>query len=149
MASVLLSRWERHDGNKRWRGTTEDTLLSLSLMTKLAKTYAHRETQSHSQSHLLFSLNLSLSYIQRAGPADPCTEPSHPSVCPPSALCASWFRPAVVALAASGTDPPHFNASDIYLGRTTRERGGGGEGLCTTQWMWILLMRISLTPPPS
>lgn len=73
--------------------------------------------------------------------------PSHPSVCPPSALCASWSRPAVAALAASGTDPPHFNASDIYLGRTTREREGGGEGLCTAQWMWILLMRISLTPP--
>lgn len=69
MASVLLSRWVKHDENKGWRGTTEDTLPSLSLMTKLAKTYAHRETQSHS--HLLFPLPLSLSYIQRAGPADP------------------------------------------------------------------------------
>lgn len=40
-------------------------------------------------------------------------------VTPPPALSASWFRPAVVALAASGADPPHLNASDIYLERTT------------------------------
>lgn len=83
------------------------------------------------------------------------SSPSHPSVTPPllcSALCASWFRPAVAALAASGADPPHFNASDIYLGRTTGGRGGGGGGgerdCVQHRWMWILLLWILLTPIP-
>lgn len=94
-------------------------------MTKHSKDIrSHINTLTESKSHLLFSLNLSLSYIQRAGPADPHELP----LTSPSALCASWFRPAVAALAASGADPPHFNASDIYLGRTTGGRGGGGGG---------------------
>lgn len=64
------------------------------------------------------------------------TSISCPRVTPPppphSAVGGSWLRPAVAALAASGADPPHFNASDIYLGRTTGGRGGGGGGRSMT-----------------
>lgn len=109
--------------------------------------HTHIYTLTESKSHLLYFLNLSLSYIQRAGPADPWTPPSHPSVWPPSALCAFWFRPAVAALAASGADPPHLNASDIYVGRTTGGGGGGARSL-HHQWTWALLLRVSLSAPP-
>lgn len=51
--------------------------------------------------------------------------PPHIPECDPPLRC-YWFRPAVAALAASGAHPPHFTASDIYLGRTTAGTGGGG-----------------------
>lgn len=122
-------------------------------MTKLAKTHirAHINTFTESKSHALYSINLSLSYIQRAGPADPWTAPHIPVSAPPppSALCASWFRPAVAALATSGADPPHLNASDIYLGRTTGGRGGGGGDDIHHRRICILRLWVSLTAPPA
>lgn len=64
-----------------------------------------------------------------------------------SAVGGSWLRPAVAALAASGADPPHFNASDIYLGRTTGGRGGGGlEQTASQRHRWT---RIVPHPPPA
>lgn len=52
-----------------------------------------------------------------------------PECDPPSALSASRFRPAVTALAASGAELPHFNASDIYLECTTGGMQAGGDDI--------------------
>lgn len=67
-------------------------------------------------------------------------------------LCCSWFRPAVAALAASGARPPHFNASDIYLGRTTGGTGGGGRphtAPVDVDSLAVNFPHSTPTPPPS
>lgn len=120
-AAAVLPRHGKHERDEGWRGPREGALQTLK--TKLAKTFALTKTHSQIQRVISsFPLRLSLSYIQRAGPA---------CVTPLCSVCLR-FRPAVAALAASGADPPHFNASDIYLGRTTGGTGGGGMTACTT-----------------
>lgn len=91
-----------------------------SLMTKLAN--IHKNTESSHLSPSPAPVIHTKSWSSRC-----MNSPSHPSVWPPLLRAASWFRPAVAALAASGADPPHYNASDIYLGRTTGRTGGGGR----------------------
>lgn len=78
MASAVLSRWVKHDeGREGWRETRKkETLQTPGQMTTLVKktrthSLSHQHTLAESNSHLLYSLDLSLSYIQRAGPADP------------------------------------------------------------------------------
>lgn len=65
MASAVLSGWVKHDG--KMERSKKEILQKLSQMSKPAKyTFAHTQSQA-----VICSLNLSLSYIQRAGPADP------------------------------------------------------------------------------
>ena len=123
--------WVKHDGSEGWRETREERLQTLSLMTKPATAHTHTHTRSfntltESNSHLLYAL-ICPCHTYEELVSRSMNSPSHPSEWPPSAACASWFRPAVAALAASGADPSHLNASDINLGRTTWGRGGGGE----------------------
>lgn len=94
-------------------------------MTKLAKTHItlwRKHTHRVKESSPLFPLNCPCHTYKEL--VQQIHELPLTSQCVPP-LC-SWFRPAVVALAASGADPPHLNASDIYLGRTTGGRGGRG-----------------------
>lgn len=75
--------------------------------------------------------------------------PPHIPECDPSPLRCSWIRPAVAALAASRARPPHFNASDIYLGRTTGGTGGGGRPRTTPADVDSPAVNLPHSTPPT
>lgn len=144
---LSFQRRVKHDMGdiKGWRATkTIITSNTLSCQDKKQQTQTHTRSprKTHSQSQrVISSFSPSIcpchtykELVQQIHQLPLTSQCDPPSALLCSALCASWFRPAVAALAASGADPPHFNASDIYLGRTTGGRGGGGgrrrERLC-------------------
>lgn len=89
MASAVLSRWVNMmggmDGERKREGSESNTTYTQLNCNTWENIHTH--SYIHSQTvHLHYPLNLSLSYIHRAGPVDPCTPP-HIPVCDPPSVC--------------------------------------------------------------
>lgn len=106
-------------GREGWRESRKKHFKSKTAHS-LAHICASASMHSQSQPSVIpaFIHNLSLLYSTYTEQVRQIHELSHTA---PSALSASWFRPAVARLAASGADLPHLKACDIHLDRTTGE----------------------------